>query len=211
MRARRRAKRQRQVTIAAPAQHARCYRGEPTLGPRGIGRVWQRCPEAFYGSGMPTTPEPPLHSSPPHSSPQHSSPQQLTRIDRPATRKGPAATFTGDVYIDALTPGDAASQPFSALVRFAPGARTHWHSHPQGQVLHCTDGVGFVGSRDGQVVVLHAGETVWTPPGLEHWHGGTRDRLMCHLAMVEVPADGVSTTWLEPVSDDQYTAAHAAL
>jgi quercetin dioxygenase-like cupin family protein len=104
----------------------------------------------------------------------------------PATVKGPDTTFTGDVWLDRIAGGDDESHLVAATVRFTPGARTHWHSHPLGQTLHCTDGVGLVGTRDGRVIVLRPGGTVWTPPGEEHWHGATRDNLMCHLALVVV-------------------------
>lgn len=86
----------------------------------------------------------------------------------PATGKGPAATFTGDVYVDIISDGSDPSRLVAAHVRFTPGARTHWHSHALGQTLHCTDGVGFVATRDGRVLVLRPGETIWTPPGEEH-------------------------------------------
>lgn len=95
----------------------------------------------------------------------------------------------------------------SALVRFAPGARTNWHSHAKGQVLYVTDGVGLVGPRDGNVVRITAGEPVKCPADEEHWHGATDTTLMTHIAMVV----GDGTTWLEPLTDDQYTAALASI
>ncbi|GAA2713113.1 cupin domain-containing protein [Micromonospora olivasterospora] len=69
-----------------------------------------------------------------------------------------------------------------ALVRFTPGARTNWHSHAVGQTLHATEGVGLVGTRDGSVLRVHAGETVLCPPGEQHWHGAAEDTFMSHLA-----------------------------
>ena len=123
------------------------------------------------------------------------------------TAKGPGATFTGEVYV---TPIHAATEPsrlIVALVRFTPGAHTNWHSHAVGQTLHVTDGVGLVGTRDGTVIRMRAGDTVWTPPGEEHWHGATSDTMMCHLAMLEEAAEGETTTWLEPLSDADYAAA----
>ena len=71
----------------------------------------------------------------------------------------------------------------------------------------CTDGVGLVGTRDGHTVVLRAGESVWTPAGEEHVHGGTADNMMCHHAILDAAGDAEATTWLEPVTDQQYTAA----
>ena len=94
------------------------------------------------------------------------------------------------------------------LVRFTPGARTNWHSHANGQLLVCTDGVGLVACRDGTIIRLRAGESVWTPPGQEHWHGGTADTMMCHYAILaETPARD-ATTWLEPVTDEHYAVAN---
>ncbi|MEV5451750.1 cupin domain-containing protein [Streptomyces sp. NPDC052535] len=122
--------------------------------------------------------------------------------------KGPEAAFTGDVYVTPLKAATEPSRLISALVRFTPGARTHWHSHALGQTLHVTEGVGLVVTRDGDVARVRAGDTVWCPPGEEHWHGGTEGTVLCHIAMVETPGDGDGTTWLEPVTDDQYTAAH---
>jgi quercetin dioxygenase-like cupin family protein len=98
------------------------------------------------------------------------------------------------------------SKLVASLVRFTPGARTNWHSHAVGQTLHVTEGAGLVVNRDGRVLRMRAGDTVWTPPGEEHWHGGTTSTLMCHIAMLEGTDDG--TTWLEPVTDEEYTAAH---
>jgi quercetin dioxygenase-like cupin family protein len=94
------------------------------------------------------------------------------------------------------------------LVRFTPGARTNWHSHALGQTLFCTDGAGLVASRDGTVIRLTPGDTVWTPPGEEHWHGAGVGCMMSHLAMLEGTEDGDGTTWLEPVTDQQYATAN---
>ena len=95
-------------------------------------------------------------------------------------------------------------------MRFTPGARTNWHAHSLGQTLHVTEGVGFVAGRDGAVIRMRAGDTVWTPPGEEHWHGGTDSNVMCHIAMLEGTETGDGTAWLEPVTDADYAAAHQA-
>ncbi|HEY0937597.1 MAG TPA: hypothetical protein VGD91_28140 [Trebonia sp.] len=79
-----------------------------------------------------------------------------------------------------------------------------------GQTLHITEGVGFVVNREHTVLRVRAGDTVWTPPGEEHWHGGTVSCTMCHIAMLEGTADGGDpTTWLEPVTDEEYQKANA--
>ncbi|WP_433781233.1 (R)-mandelonitrile lyase [Actinomycetospora sp. CA-101289] len=127
----------------------------------------------------------------------------------PPTAKGPAERFTGDVYVDLVHGPRERSRLLASLVRFTPGARTNWHAHALGQTLHCTAGRGLVVTRDGTVIALRPGDTVWTPPGEEHWHGATDDNLMCHYALLEGTGDGDGTTWLEPVTDEQYRQAQA--
>jgi quercetin dioxygenase-like cupin family protein len=126
-----------------------------------------------------------------------------------ATVKTLAQNFTGDVYMNPIFGGDGTSRLVAALVRFTPGARTNWHSHANGQLLHCTDGVGVVATRDGTTIRIRAGDTVWTPAGEEHWHGGTADNMMCHYAILDETPAADATTWLEPVTDEQYDAAQA--
>jgi quercetin dioxygenase-like cupin family protein len=123
------------------------------------------------------------------------------------TAKAPAQAFTGDVYVTPIHQGQEPSRMTVALVRFTPGARTNWHSHAVGQTLHVTDGIGLVATRDGTVIRMRSGDTVHTPPGEEHWHGGTADNMMCHYAMLEGTGDGDGTTWLEAVTDEEYQAA----
>lgn len=124
------------------------------------------------------------------------------------TVKTPASRFTGDVYMTPIYSGTGPSRMGVALVRFTPCARSNWHSHAVGQTLHVTEGVGLVGIRDGSVVRIHAGETVICPPDEDHWHGAAADTFMSHLSMLENRPDGSDpTTWLEPVTDDQYEQA----
>ncbi len=127
------------------------------------------------------------------------------------TVKAPAERFTGDVYLNPIeAPADPARLA-SSLVRFTPGARTNWHSHVKGQTLYITDGIGMVGTRDGSVVRASAGQTVKCLPGEEHWHGATDTTLMAHVAMLVGDESGDGTTWLEPVTDEQYAAALASI
>jgi quercetin dioxygenase-like cupin family protein len=124
------------------------------------------------------------------------------------TVKTPASTFTGDVYMTPIYFGTEPSRMTVALVRFTPGAHTNWHRHAVGQTLHVTEGVGLVGTRDGAVLRIRAGDTVVCPADEEHWHGAATDTFMSHLAMTEnLPGDEDPTTWLEPVPDDLYQAA----
>ena len=114
------------------------------------------------------------------------------------TFKGPGSWFTGDVYGSPIYSGTDPSRMSATLVRFTPGARTHWHRHALGQCLHGTDGT---------VITITAGDTVWTPGGEDHWHGALEGRMMCHLAMLERDGETDPTTWLEPVDDAEYARA----
>ena len=120
--------------------------------------------------------------------------------------KNPPEQFAGDVWLDTIVvPHDADQRTTMARVRFAPGARTAWHSHARGQTLHITEGVALLGSRDGAVIEARPGQTIYTPPGEEHWHGATPDDFMQHLACLETGADAATTTvWLEHVTDAEY-------
>jgi quercetin dioxygenase-like cupin family protein len=115
------------------------------------------------------------------------------------TVKTPAANFTGDVYMTPIYSGSEPSRMTVALVRFAPGARTNWHWHAVGQTLHVTEGVGLVGTRDGGVLRIRAGDTVVCPPGEEHWHGAGPDTWMSHTAI-----SLGETEWLDEVSAADY-------
>lgn len=128
----------------------------------------------------------------------------------PGTVKTRAENFTGDVYMDPVFRGDGTSQLTVSLVRFTPGARTHWHSHANGQLLRGADRVGLVSNRDGRTIQIRAGDAVWTPAGEEHWHGGTTETMMCHYAILDASGEGEATTRLEPVTDEQYAAANDA-
>ena len=120
------------------------------------------------------------------------------------TAQGPADWFTGTVYVDSIRNPDEQSAIGCAHVRFAPGARTAWHSHPKGQTLYVTDGLGYVSYRGGEVVEIRPGDVVFIEPGEEHWHGATADRFMAHVAMQEADADGQVVTWLAHVTDEEY-------
>ncbi|NBE51824.1 (R)-mandelonitrile lyase [Streptomyces boluensis] len=131
----------------------------------------------------------------------------MEHVTSTPTAKAPAERFTGDVYLNLIENPTEPARLAMGLVRFTPGARTNWHSHALGQVLHITDGAGLVGTRDGHVVRVRAGETVKCPAGEEHWHGATDTNLMAHIAVVVGDGSGDGTTWLEAVTDEQYDRA----
>ena len=112
--------------------------------------------------------------------------------------------FTGTVWQDPIVEAPAPARIRALRVAFEPGARTNWHTHPLGQTLHVTDGVGLVGLRGERPRVIRAGDTVWIPPGEEHWHGASAAVGMVHIAMQEAE-DGRVADWLEAVSDADYS------
>lgn len=119
------------------------------------------------------------------------------------SRRAPPDWFTGNVWQDPVVEAEAPARLRALLVHFDPGARTNWHTHPLGQTLHVVSGAGRAQSRGGPVVEIRAGDTLWIPPGEEHWHGARPDMPMTHLAMQEAQ-DGRTVDWLEPVSDADY-------
>jgi len=117
--------------------------------------------------------------------------------------KGPDNLFTGDVQVDMLFPSNETAHYSGAYVTFQPGARTAWHLHPAGQHMVVTSGVGLTGTRDGKIVTIKAGDAVWCPPDIDHWHGATPDSPMTHLVLTGV-LDGKNVIWKEKVTDEQY-------
>jgi quercetin dioxygenase-like cupin family protein len=123
-----------------------------------------------------------------------------------ASRKGSAEYFTGTVWVDEIVRAAEPSRVRLFRVSFEPGARTAWHTHPVGQVLHVLTGTGLV-QREGEPVrPIHPGDTVFIAPGERHWHGAGPQNTMVHLALQEADANGVEVTWLEHVSDAEYNA-----
>lgn len=119
------------------------------------------------------------------------------------TQKGPADWFTGDVWLDAVAAPAAASAITALNVRFAPGARTAWHTHPLGQTVFVSAGNGWAQVWGGQVEEINVGDIVWFAPGENHWHGATAATGMTHFASAEA-LDGKAVDWLEHVTDAQY-------
>jgi quercetin dioxygenase-like cupin family protein len=123
------------------------------------------------------------------------------------TTSGPNDWFTGDVYIDAVGAPSGASRLSANIVHFTPGARTAWHTHPNGQTIFVLEGVCLCQSRGGPVDLVRPGDRVFFEPGEEHWHGATATRFMTHLALLDVDDEGRNATWLEHVTDEEYGAA----
>jgi quercetin dioxygenase-like cupin family protein len=122
------------------------------------------------------------------------------------TIKNPPEQFAGDVWVDMIAaPHMPEQRGVVAKVRFAPGARTAWHSHARGQYLHVTAGVARFGSRDGTIIEVHPGQTLYTPPGEEHWHASADGTFMEHIAILENADDPATTTiWGEHITDEEY-------
>jgi quercetin dioxygenase-like cupin family protein len=133
---------------------------------------------------------------------------QITRSSTD-TIAGPADWFTGAVYLDMFATPAEPSRVQAANVHFAPGARTAWHTHPFGQNLYVTEGVGLCQRRGGPIEVIRPGDTVFFEPNEEHWHGATPNRFMAHIAIQEAGDDGGAVSWGEHVTDEEYGAAQA--
>lgn len=127
----------------------------------------------------------------------------VTRAGSQPSSVGGAENFTGSVRVDSRFKGTGPARISGGTVTFEPGARTAWHTHPLGQTLIVTHGVGLVQHWEGDVQEIRPGDTVWIPPGVKHWHGATPTSGMTHIAISE-QLDGKSVEWLEKVSDEQY-------
>src|ERR1700744_3219021 len=121
------------------------------------------------------------------------------------TRRAPAESFTGTAWQDPIITPQA---PMGIVARrggLEPGARTPWHPHPLGQALYVIGGVGRFQSKGGPIHEIRPGDVVWIPPGEKHWHGGSPTSGMTHIAMQE-SLDGNYSSWMEPVTDAEYSA-----
>ena len=132
----------------------------------------------------------------------------LTR-NSPASTPGPGEWFTGTVFIDAVAAPAPPSRVAAALVHFAPGGHTAWHTHPLGQTIYVVEGLCVCANRDGTVEQLGPGDRMYFEPDEEHWHGATPQRFMTHLAIQEADESGSAVTWGAPVSDADYAAAYS--
>ena len=134
---------------------------------------------------------------------------EIKRLGSVPSRRTPAENFTGTVWQDPIVEAPAPARIRGAWVRFEPKARTAWHTHPLGQTLHVVSGVGRVQLWGEPIREIRPGDTVWIAPGEKHWHGAGPDTNMVHIALQE-HLDGKHVTWLEHVSDEQYSATIGA-
>jgi quercetin dioxygenase-like cupin family protein len=133
---------------------------------------------------------------------------QITRSG-PDTVAGPSEWFTGSVYLDTVADPSGGSRVSASSVHFTPGARTAWHTHPNGQTIYVLEGVGLCQRRGGPIEIIRPGDRVFFEPGEEHWHGAAATRFMIHLALVQVAEDGTPAVWGDHVTDQEYAAAPA--
>ena len=127
----------------------------------------------------------------------------VTRSGSQPSTTGAVENFIGSVRVDDRFKGSGGARISGATVTFEPGARTAWHTHPLGQTLIVTQGVGRVQHENGPVQEIHPGDTIWIPPGVKHWHGASPTVGMSHIAFSEA-LDGKTVEWMEQVSDEQY-------
>ena len=130
---------------------------------------------------------------------------QITR-NTSETGRGSSDWFTGDVYIDTVATPSLGSDVAAASVHFAPGARTAWHTHPHGQTIWVTEGVGLCQRRGGPIEVIRPGDRVFFEPSEDHWHGAAPTRLMTHIALHQADGEGNIVTWGDHVTDEEYMA-----
>ncbi|SFB90753.1 (R)-mandelonitrile lyase [Spirosoma endophyticum] len=124
-----------------------------------------------------------------------------------AATRGPAATFTGTVWVTSLVPNDSIFTTVSGSVAFTPGARSFWHSHPTGQILIVTDGVGYHQIKGEPKQLIRKGDVVKCPPNVVHWHGASPGSKMTHLYIIPNTEKGI-VNWLQPVTDAEYNQAN---
>src|SRR5918995_5114258 len=128
--------------------------------------------------------------------------QTIVRAGSQPSSKGPAENFTGNVTVAPLFPADASAPYSGAYVTFEAGARSAWHTHPAGQRLVVTAGVGRTAEWGGKVQEIRAGDVVWCPPGVKHWHGASPNTAMTHIALTGT-VGGKNVDWLENVRGGQ--------
>jgi 4-carboxymuconolactone decarboxylase len=131
--------------------------------------------------------------------------QTIVRAGSQPSSKGPAEYFTGNVTVTPLFPSNASAPYTGAYVTFEAGARSAWHTHPAGQRLVVTAGVGRTQEWGGSVREIKVGDSIWCPPGVKHWHGASPTTAMTHLTLAGT-VNNINVVWLEKVTDAQYNA-----
>jgi quercetin dioxygenase-like cupin family protein len=134
---------------------------------------------------------------------------RITRAGSQASAKGPVEYFTGTVRIDAPFAAEDPARVGGATVTFEPGARTAWHTHPLGQTLIVTSGLGWAQREGGAIEEIRPGDILWFAPGEKHWHGASPKTAMTHIAIAE-KLNGSPVDWLEKVTDQQYAIGTGA-
>jgi len=117
------------------------------------------------------------------------------------SNRGPAEWFSGEVWVQPVLGPEASPSLRSAVVSFAAGARTAWHTHPRGQMIYIVSGICLAQKEGGELLRVTAGDAVWFAPNEKHWHGAAPNRPMVHLAVQEADEQGQVVIWLEHVKD----------
>jgi quercetin dioxygenase-like cupin family protein len=130
---------------------------------------------------------------------------EIVRNGSRPSQKGPADYFTGNVRVDPIVQAPAPSRVTCASVTFEPAARSNWHTHPLGQTLFVTSGLGWTQCWGEPIEEIRPGDVLWCPPGKKHWHGASPTTGMSHIAIQEA-LDGKNVEWMERVTDEQYLA-----
>jgi quercetin dioxygenase-like cupin family protein len=151
-----------------------------------------------------------MAATPPAEPPIKENSVQITRSSSAETTPGPGEWFTGRVYVDTVASPTEPSRLGAASVLFTPGARTAWHTHPLGQTIYVTEGIGLCQRRGGEIEVIRPGAHVFFEPGEDHWRGAAPGRFMTHIAMQEADGAGSPVAWGEHVTDEEYGATPAS-
>jgi 4-carboxymuconolactone decarboxylase len=135
----------------------------------------------------------------------HDASIEMTSAENRTSNPGAPANFTGHAQVEQLFLTRGASRLTGGVVIFQPCARSAWHTHPLGQILIITAGTGLIQQWGGPVRIMKIGTVVWIPAGVKHWHGASPSTSLTQMAIQEV-VDGKNVDWLEPVTDQQYSA-----
>jgi quercetin dioxygenase-like cupin family protein len=131
---------------------------------------------------------------------------EIKRAGSQSSAQGPEENFTGKVRVDPLFNMPDPARASGGSVTFEPGAHSAWHTHPLGQTLIVTSGLGWTQCWGGTVEEIRPGDVIWCPPGIKHWHGASPNTAMTHIAIQERDASGKVVEWMEKVTDEQYRA-----